>query len=109
MTPTSSSNKVLLMVHTQVQANGTWIAFSFFRDSTNLAGTSNACFASAYNIGGNDGGTENVSFNYLDSPATTSSITYSFRFRSSDNNTSKFNYQPDVVQVSTMMALEIKG
>ena len=109
MTPTSSSNKVLLMVHTKVQTNGIWTTYSFFRDSTNLAGASNACFGSAYNIGGNDGGTENVSFNFLDSPSTTSSITYSLRFRSNDNNTSKFNYQPDVVQVSTMMALEIKG
>ena len=109
MTPTSSSNKVLLMVHTKVQTNGNYTTYSFFRDSTNLAGASNACFGSAYNIGGGDAGTENVSFNFLDSPSTTSSITYSLRFRSNDANTSKFNFQPDVVQVSTIMALEIKG
>jgi hypothetical protein len=109
MTPTSSSNKVLLMVYTKVQCNGNYITFSFFRDSTNLAGASNACFASAYNTGGTDVGTEHLSFNYLDSPATASSITYSLRFRSNDNNTSKFNFQPDVTQVATIMALEIKG
>jgi hypothetical protein len=106
MTPTSSANKILLMLSTRCQCNGNYQLLTIYRDSTNLVGGTNF-LGSAYNIGGP---TLHVSFGYLDSPSTTSSITYQVYFRGNDGNTNWIN-STDTVSggQSTLIALEIKG
>ena len=75
ITPISTSSKVLVMVNTQtITSSGSdYGLFGLKRGSTDLEG--GKLFAAKEN---NDWAT--VSFQYLDSPATTSATTYTLRF-----------------------------
>ena len=80
ITPSSASNKILIMGHTgNLDANtaGDIIAVTLFRDATDLASAS--YFAVNRFESSNANG--NISFNHLDSPNTTSSTTYTFKFK----------------------------
>ena len=106
ITPSSASNKILLMVSTRCQCNGNYQLLTIYRDSTNLVGSTNF-IGSAFNHGGV---TEHVSFGYLDSPATTSSITYQVYFRGNDGNTNWINSTEALSgSQGNLIALEIKG
>jgi len=90
ITPSSSANKVLAL-STFIIGNGSsyWNFVTLFRDSTNLAAALNAGqpqLAGAYNISASDYHVT-ASINYLDSPATTSAVTYSVRLRSGTGST----------------------
>lgn len=92
ITPTSSSSKVLVLVNSNVyQANtGTGGMYTIYRGSTNLAaGTSPSIMGGPYNGAGTVGNT--LSMNFLDSPATTSSTTYTVYFATS-GGTTYFNF-----------------
>ena len=85
ITPTSSSNKILVLVtHGGVAkfTNNTWGEFKLMRGASDLA-----IFEAQ--AGRNDTGATNVvgglAFNYLDSPATTSATTYKTRVRAPQN------------------------
>ena len=71
ITPTSSSSKILILATATVLGSGTYNHMTIYRDSTDLSDWTNEGFV----IGGNTYWTEN-SLKYLDSPATTSQITY---------------------------------
>ena len=80
ITPTSSSNKILVMVNQQFQAyrttNGQGMGYKILRDSTEIYSppdNSTGPFLSYVNVTEHLGVT---SVNYLDSPSTTSSTTY---------------------------------
>ena len=90
ITPSSSANKVLAL-STFIIGNGSsyWNYVTLFRNSTNLAAALNAGqpqLAGAYNISASDYHVT-ASINYLDSPATTSAVTYSVRLRSGTGST----------------------
>ena len=83
ITPTSSTSKILVQFHTSTYKNTDGAGyFSIFRNGTNLAGS------------GNQMNMMNIfdkyvpcSIGYLDSPASTSAITYElYYFRSGTNN-----------------------
>jgi hypothetical protein len=86
ITPTSSSNKVLVIVSQNgcgKQSNNTSNNIRLMRGATEIA--------SLENIGGYTNSTATVFFgsvsgSYLDSPATTSATTYKTQFRSETNN-----------------------
>lgn len=80
ITPSSASNKILIMGHTGALDTTTAsnvIGVSIFRDAIDLA--SATFFAITRYESANVTG--NLTLNHLDSPNTTSSITYTFKFR----------------------------
>ena len=86
ITPSSSTNKVLLTVNATVDlgANNGGIQGTIYRGATNLGGSSTAIMATYY-IGINSAGIANgtMSMSFLDSPSTTSSTTYTIYVASS--------------------------
>lgn len=80
ITPSSSSNKVLVIVYEgqcYKTANDTQLDFQLLRDSTSIF------TYAALNIGAVVDST-NPTIPYLDSPATTSAVTYKTQFRNRD-------------------------
>jgi hypothetical protein len=74
ITPSSSSNKILILVTGMLAtSNGKQVCATIYRNSTDLAASARG-FMQLYNGAGEL--QTGVSANYLDSPATTSSITY---------------------------------
>jgi hypothetical protein len=101
ITPSSSSNKILLLVSTCLYIDVYSIVLTIFKNGSNL--TNDNGFA---NIDGFGAGADTVaSISYLDSPATTSAITYDVRFKV---NASTGNLNDGSV-LSSITALEIKG
>lgn len=102
ITPSSSSNKILILVGSS--GNGGDAAYyTIYRGSTNLG--------SSTGMGGNGnvagGVTAGIGIKYLDSPATTSSITYQVYIRTNTSSASATINQ-DAVKGS-ITCLEIKG
>jgi len=77
ITPSSTSSKILVMVNTQqkTSSSGDYGEFGLKRGSTDLEG------GKLMGAQQNDDW-ETLSFQYLDSPSTTSATTYTLRFRS---------------------------
>jgi len=125
ITPTSASNKILMMVSlgrvTDDNGGTTGLAFQFVRNGTpvgigNAASTRlRATFGALTFSDSNHGG--GMSFSYIDSPATTSSITYSLygaavsgtayinRTPNDYDNTTSYAARTD----STIILMEISG
>ncbi len=118
ITPSSTSNKILIFVSINVTAsNDSWVRL--MRDSTSIAiGTGQASnqiqSTLGYMYSGSGGFVETRSMNFLDSPSSTSAISYNLEYNSiatifvnrssNDNNTSARGRH-----VSTITAMEIKG
>jgi hypothetical protein len=88
ITPSSSSSKILVITHgamTQTQTSGTGCLATIYRGATNLANGATNGFA--YYENSTSSGFQWVSGTMvtLDSPATTSSTTYTIYFRAVDN------------------------
>jgi hypothetical protein len=82
ITPTSSTSKILILVSQNVQfyinsSQGQYVSMNICRGSSSVVNFY-SCAYSQYGTGGNgyQDGYQTVSFQYLDSPATTSSTTY---------------------------------
>jgi hypothetical protein len=109
ITPASASNKMFLMANlgSSGSENDQAIYFTIYRDSTNL-GTANFGFSSIYTYVGDVGSTLSIpaSMSYLDSPSTTSSITYQVRFRASAGTVGMNEISPSLMSLTVM---EIKG
>jgi len=109
ITPASASNKIFLMANlgSSGSENDQAIYFTIYRDSTNL-GTANYGFSSIYTYVGDVGSTLSIpaSMSYLDSPSTTSSITYQVRFRASAGTVGMNEISPSLMSLTVM---EIKG
>jgi hypothetical protein len=106
ITPSSSSNKILLVTSIFGQANGTATTGSLrlTRDSTAIATWVEWVRSSNY---GGGSGQMTASLNYLDSPATTSAITYRLqvaRTAGSDNCFYSVSSSPTII-----IAMEIAG
>jgi len=90
ITPSSSSNKILVFAGTQVHTDTTGAAYwtlNLHRDSPDIANVANA--AGYQKTGGERDFTATIK---LDSPATTSSITYTIKASPTNSGTIRFNY-----------------
>jgi hypothetical protein len=89
ITPSSASNKILIFCSSSIQnaTAGAETNVTVFRDSTNLAGTGS--FTYGYHISAYESNSLGIS--YLDSPNTTSSITYQVYFRTTSGGTAGIN------------------
>ena len=109
LTPSSSSNKVLLFAWLGNMANGSGGGYSatIYRGATNLG---DATYGLRWKADGN----ELVNMQYYDSPATTSSTTYQIYFkRASAVGSTILNYnastKTDSYALTSLIAMEIKG
>lgn len=105
ITPTSSSNKVLVLFNLPLQkgASNLRIATSLYRGGSSIYLTNReSCFNNQTNQA-----TETVSGMFLDSPATTSAVTYDVRVRVSSG--SGTFYWAVSSCVCTITAMEVSG
>lgn len=104
ITPLSSSSRILLMASVGVGVSASnYVDLTIFRDSTNLAGAFG--FLTTYSSATTLSACQN--FNYVDSPATTSAITYSIRMRTQNNV--GYGVINGTGQICTIIAMEIAG
>jgi hypothetical protein len=104
ITPTSSSNRILLLASVGVGVSASnYVDLTIFRDSTNLAGSFG--FITTYSSAVTLSACQN--FNYVDSPATTSAITYSIRMRTQTGV--GYGVVNGSGQLCTIIAMEIAG
>ena len=101
LTPTSASSKFLLFTSMTMGAGSEAAIATFYRDSTNLGKSDNGFGGTGYT-----GGRGNVAISYLDSPATTSSITYAVYWRSRAGGTVEL---PPWGEHQTLIIQEIAG
>ena len=103
ITPTYSTSKILALVSQHVYISGdNGIGLQLYRNSTPVYNLGNyAVFAQTAGIA-----MAHVALNYLDSPNTTSTITYSTYFRSRDSGET-VGVQRDSQNSSTITLLEI--
>jgi hypothetical protein len=95
ITPTSSSSKILIITNATGYVNGGGIAgaYTIYRNSTNLSsGTSPSQLAGIYNGATSGNLVVPISMTYLDSPATTSSTTYTVYFGVLSNTANTLYY-----------------
>ena len=124
ITPSSSSNKILVIVNVAMLSNngayGTLI--NLLRDSTNLTSSSaggGADTNNAWNVGGGGGMSANErkynspSISFLDSPSSTSSLTYKCQMMVNGGSTTgyfnRWGLNTDHAGVSTITVMEIAG
>ena len=102
ITPSSTSNKILVFASGIIQSSGaaTNSVVTLYRDSTNL-GSASSGMASQYGSGG--GGSCNFGINYLDSPSTTSSVTYRIYFKANSGSHNQVIFTDNSVGSITLM------
>jgi hypothetical protein len=75
ITPSATSSKILLLLSTGIQgSNGVSAYYTIYRDATNIGGTNGF-----FNY--NNAARESFTTNYLDSPNSTSQLTYQLYFK----------------------------
>ena len=102
ITPSSASNKILVLAHSNLYGASTDACYTIYRGATDL-GSANGFKVANY---GAVGARDSLGINYLDSPSTTSSTTYQVYFKSSSGNTSYLNENSTKGSITL---LEIKG
>jgi hypothetical protein len=106
ITPSSSSNKVLVLA-TAARLGNTTTAVSasatLIRGSTNILGAS---FGGAYSLGTGANELSPMMLMKLDSPATTSATTYKVQFQTDTTGTAVFNVAGGT---AVMILLEVNG
>jgi hypothetical protein len=107
ITPISASNKVLVFYTVNCQKNAgnaaSGVNFRLLRNGSIIL---NRTPNMAARSGASEVVSDTVSFNYLDSPSSTSAVTYKFQFKD-DTNTSA-TVQVDS-SISTLILMEIAG
>ena len=105
ITPSSTSSKIYLNVtgNAYVTTSSAYFIGTIFRDSTDLGGSSNKGLGNLYKNPDDAGGF--LSISVLDSPSSTSQITYSFRFLA----TAGTAYLNENSSKGTITAFEIAG
>ena len=111
ITPSSTTSKILITVGSNGQTSTTGVAYyTIYRNSTNLVTGSGICMiTSLRNSSGVNGGS--VAMTFLDSPSTTSPVTYTVYFCVDSGVTGYFGYPPNAAsnQTSTFIAQEISA
>ena len=121
ITPASASNKVLITGYVNgANLDGSKVAFRLMRDSTAIGGGT-AVSSRQSSIGNgdpsNDNSTETIAINFLDTPNTTSAITYKIQMISHSStgyvnrsvNDLDSNEAYSVRSSSTITVMEVKG
>jgi hypothetical protein len=116
ITPTSSTSKILILASVHQAASGEPTGFQIVRDSTAIGiGTASGSrfVASAAGAAGDSNRITSLNVNYLDSPSTTSSVTYKIQVRGYNSGVS-VNRTPNDTDanvsarpVSTITVMEI--
>lgn len=117
ITPSSASNKILVTVTTVLGGARHRVGFIMRRDSTDIAiGDTGLTgrISTGFSLGAADSGAGPQVASFLDSPATTSPVTYAIRLRSGQDDTRTFvlNKVDDNVSattVSTITLMEVAG
>ena len=105
ITPSSASNKILIMIQGYggtfnfVSAQTTYLAI--FKGATQL-------YTSSCTFNSNNNQANSFSLIFLDSPATTSSTTYTLRFRINGAGATA-EIRPDGISETSVLLMEIKG
>jgi hypothetical protein len=105
ITPSATSSKILVMVQgggTVVSTNATVLYTTIYRDSTNL-GNATQGFQRQYNNQRTD---QPISMQVLDTPNTTSQVTYAVYYRSESSGNTVY-LQDTASGVMTLIAMEI--
>ena len=116
ITPASSSNKILIVCHLSVgtQGNG-YVGFRLLRDSTNIghstaldSSSSSNTRDSAFAFGDESSQAtyklNTVSYSFLDSPSSTSSLTYKLTVRTWSSTTFRLNRPQSIGNAAYTMA-----
>ena len=100
ITPSSTSSKIFIIATSYLDDNGTArnVLSSIFRDSTNLGDSTNGMLSS---YGGNTRLRSNHTISYLDSPNSTSAITYEVYYKTGGASVS-FNSQNSISSITAM-------
>jgi len=103
ITPSSTANKIFITCHTGVfKATGGAGCLTIFRDSTNLGGAGGMAQYQTANY-------DSIAISYLDSPSSTSALTYQLYLRSTDVNPFYINSNNTGGLVCSLTAFEIAG
>lgn len=107
ITPKSSTSKILILHNGSInsQATASWAYYTLYRGATNLGVSGGqGAMGGVYINGGLDNHVASC-INFIDSPATTSSVTYTVYFKSGTSGNGA-RYNPDGFYM-TISALEI--
>jgi hypothetical protein len=102
ITPTSSSSKILVLINTHLYSENAASDLTIYRNSTNLGGTNRGFAQSTF-----QDGWKNISVQCLDSPSTTSEVTYKLGARADSGGTAYIGADTDCVNTITLM--EVAG
>ena len=108
ITPSSASNKVLVLVYpavSNVDTDANAISFQVLRDSTSITKAVNHLFFTGF-TGGSFTRRAALMLSVLDSPSTTSATTYKLQFHSRLGNSVTTNAADDIATITLM---EIAG
>lgn len=106
ITPSSTSSRVLLLVNgNNVQTGSRGAYLTIFRNGVNVVGVDYYLYL--MDTGGGLNQAYPAQFNYIDSPTTTSSITYTVYARAITANNFTFNSMNTYNQIAVLNALEI--
>jgi hypothetical protein len=106
ITPSSTSSKILIQVSSIVSNTGNGQGnYTIYRGATNLAGGAQNSFNQYYSSSGYS--FVPLTMVYLDSPATTSSTTYTVYFKTASGSTTTYLGSTNIEQTITLM--EIAG
>lgn len=117
ITPSSTSSKILVLVNMHVNpANGVGVLWKLVRDTTDIAVNNASNISTGGHYSDTGGSASNVwsgnSVSHLDSPSTTSAITYKVQARATSSATFGINRRTisgDFGGVSSITVMEISG
>ncbi len=109
ITPSSASNKVFIIVNTTMSNNSgdDFVFATIYRGATNLGNATNG-MAIGNSVPGISHTDHPMCISFLDSPSSTSALTYQFYFRASAN-TASINGRSGTVITASITAFEIAG
>ena len=106
ITPASTSNKIFLMVNSVgYNSNGDDNSYTIYRGVTNLGGAEGMCYAQFGRVA-TFGAQGAVALSYLDSPSSTSSLTYQVYFKAESTGTAELGR---TTVTSSITAFEVAG
>jgi len=106
ITPSATSSKIFIMVNaTGYNSDGNDNAYTIYRDSTNLGGSDGLVFVQ-HGVPSSNAAQSSVAMSTLDSPSTTSQITYQVYYRRLTTGTAELGRNN---AESTITAFEIAG
>ena len=102
ITPSSTSNKVLAMTFSNVEIGGSASGYlTLDRGGTNLGSGSNG-----FGVIQDNNGAKNSAFHFLDSPSSTSALTYKVQIRTNNTSVSVYHNPNGAKAAITLMEIE---